>query len=75
MSKQCHVVKVCGDGYCLLNSIQTCYLYDVGKVVSIGKMKRLMTQHMVENPDKYTAWHVGDSNTLVEDVTIFFETG
>ena len=60
-----------GDGYCFLNAVRKCLLYDFYEFHTMKGFQQIITQHLVENCDKYTQWH-GDADKLVFDVTEFF---
>ena len=60
-----------GDGYCFLNAVRKCLLYDFYEFHTMKGFQQIITQHLVENCDKYTQWH-GDADKLVFDATEFF---
>ena len=62
---------IAGDGYRFLNAVRKCLLYDFYEFHTMKGFQQIITQHLLENCEKYTQWH-GDADKLVFDVTEFF---
>ena len=69
------VSKMKSDGFCLLNSVRSCLLHDYNEILTINQMKQKITHHLCEKSAKYLEFHVGNCNTMVNEVQDFFETG
>ncbi len=50
------LVKIPGDGFCLLQAVSTCLLQDHNIVVTVEEMKEYLTLYCIDNVDTYTAF-------------------
>ena len=61
-----------GDGYCFPKSVLKCLFLDHRYVMSFGRFKSKMTEHLIANYDKYTQYHSDSPDQLVYEATSFF---
>ena len=47
-------------------------LHDFYKFYTLKKLQEIVTEHLIENFNKYTEWHGGNSDQLVYEATEFF---
>ena len=64
--------KVLGNGFCFLNAVRKCMLHDFYKFYTLKKLQEIVTEHLIENFNKYMEWHGGNADQLVYEATEFF---
>ena len=64
--------RVPGNGFCFLNAVRKCMLHDFYKFYTLKKLQEIVTEHLIENFNKYTEWHGGNAGQLVYEATEFF---
>ena len=75
------VVKIKGDGFCFINSIQRCLQIDYRMVITIQETTSLILSYLLENIQKYTQFHIikySKSTSIADDLATevfdFFNT-
>ena len=63
--------EIVGDGYCFINAVRKCLLYDFHEFHTVKGFQQIITRHLVDHFDQYTKWY-GDPDELVYDATEFF---
>ena len=66
------VTDVQGDGYCFPKSVLKCLFLDHRYVMSFGRFKSKVTEHLIADYDKYTQYHTDSPDQLVYEATSFF---
>ena len=66
-------MKIQGNGFCFLNAVRKCMMYDFLKFYSHEKVREMITAHLIDHFDDYTQWHGASPDQLVDEASQFFD--
>ena len=66
-------MKIQGNGFCFLNAVRKCMMYDFLKFYSHEKVREMITAHLIDHFDDYTQWHGASPDQLVNEASQFFD--
>ena len=64
--------QVQGNGFCFLNAVRKCMMYDFYEFHTLTSVKEIITQYLIGHFDEYKDWHGGNADQLVYEATDFF---
>ena len=69
-----HLVKVPGDGLCVMHAIKTCKLHDFDEMSDTNEMKDKILNYLLDSGDLYDEYHDMTREELVQEATKFFDS-
>ena len=57
--------RIAGDGFCFLKAVMMSLYLDHRYVISFRRLKEKITQHLIDNSEKYVDFHGGSTDKLV----------
>ena len=67
--------RIAGDGFCFLKAVIMSLYLDHRYVISFRRLKEKITEHLIENSEKYVNFHGCSADKLVFEATEFFNDG
>ena len=67
--------RIAGDGFCFLKAVMMSLYLDHRYVISFRRLKEKITEHLIDNSEKYVDFHGGSADKLVFEATEFFNDG
>ena len=75
VDKGLRVNRIAGDGFCFLKAVIRSLYLDHRYVISFRRLKEKITEHLIENSEKYVNFHGCSADKLVFEATEFFNDG
>lgn len=69
-----YLVRVSGDGFCLLHAIKTSLMHDYDELAFTDDLKTRILNYLLDNTHNYDDFHNLSPEQLIEETTKFFES-